>query len=116
MQFTYSDDKVQKVMCNSKMLQRKVGLEIGKKVKKRMNQLEAANDFEEYLNKLRFGNPHLLQGNLEKCYGISVTGNYRIVVEPIVENINIESLKKCKVLNIRGVLDYHGGKNEWIIP
>ena len=24
--------------------------------------------------------------------------------------------KICKILNVKGVLDYHGGKNEWIIP
>lgn len=116
MQFTYYDDKVQKILCNPKILQRKVGLEIGKKIKQRINQLEAANNFNEYLTKLKFGNPHLLQGNLDKCYGISITGNYRIIVEPIVEDLNIENLKKCKILKIRGVLDYHGGKNEWIIP
>ena len=30
--------------------------------------------------------------------------------------LDIESLKKCKKIKIKGVLDYHGGKNEWIIP
>ena len=27
-----------------------------------------------------------------------------------------ESLQMIKILNVKGVLDYHGGKNEWIIP
>jgi len=30
--------------------------------------------------------------------------------------LDIESLKECKMLNIKGVLEYHDGKNEWIIP
>ena len=30
--------------------------------------------------------------------------------------LDMESLKNCKILNVKGVLDYHGGKNEWIIP
>ena len=116
MQFEYQDEKVKKILCDGKILQRKVGLEIGKKVRQRMNQLEAANDFNEYLTKLRFGNPHPLEGDLDKCFGISITGNYRLVVEPLETDLDIESLKKCKILNIKGVLDYHGGKNEWIIP
>lgn len=54
--------------------------------------------------------------NLYKYYGISITANYRIVVEPLETKLDLESLKNCKVLNIKGVLDYHGAKNEWIIP
>lgn len=116
LQFEYHDEKVQRILCDAKTLQRKVGLEIGRKIKRRMNQLEAASDFNQYLTKLRFGNPHPLEGNLDKCFGISITSNYRIVVEPLETELDIESLKNCKVLNIKGVLDYHGGKNEWIIP
>lgn len=116
MQFEYKDEKVQKILCDAKTLQRKVGLEIGRKIKQRMNQLEAADNFNEYLTKIAFGKPHPLEGNLNKCYGISITANYRIVVEPLETKLDLESLKNCKILNIKGVLDYHGGKNEWIIP
>lgn len=116
MQFEYQDDKVQKILCNAKILQRKVGLEIGKKVKQRMNQLESAENFNQYLTKIGLGKPHPLSGNLDNCYGIHVTANYRIVVEPLETKLDMESLKNCKVLNIKGVLEYHDGKNEWIIP
>lgn len=116
MQFKYQDEKVRKILCDAKTLQRKVGLEIGRKIKQRINQLEAADNFNEYLTKIGLGKPHTLEGNLDKCYGISITANYRIVVEPLETELDLESLKNCKVLNIKGVLDYHGGKNEWIIP
>lgn len=116
LQFEYQDEKVRKILCDAKTLQRKVGLEIGRKVKLRLNQLEATNDFNEYLTKIALGKPHPLEGNLDKCYGISITANYRLIVEPLVKDLDLESLKNCKVLNIKGVLDYHGGKNEWIIP
>lgn len=39
---------------------------------------------------------------------IRITGNYRLIVKP-------ESLGSKKII-IKGVLDYHGDKNEWIIP
>lgn len=116
MQFEYQDEKVRKIICDAKVLQRKVGLEMGRKIKQRMNQLEAAENFNQYLTKIALGKPHPLDGNLDKCFGISITANYRIVVEPLETKLDIESLKNCKILNIKGVLDYHGGKNEWIIP
>lgn len=116
MQFEYQDDKVRKILCDDKLLQRKVGLEMGKKITKRMNQLKATEDFNQYLTKIALGKPHPLDGDLDKCFGISITANYRIVVGPLETELDIESLKNCKKLNIKGVLDYHGGKNEWIIP
>lgn len=116
LQFEYKDDKVRKILCDVKLLQRKVGLEMGRKIKQRMNQLKAADNFNQYLTKIPLGKPHPLEGNLDKCFGISITANYRIVVEPLETELDIESLKNCKTLNIKGVLDYHGGKNEWIIP
>ena len=81
-----------------------------------MNQLQAAENFNQYLTKIALGKPHHLEGNLYKCFGISITANYRLIVEPIETELDIESLRNCKILNIKGVLDYHGGKNEWIIP
>lgn len=116
MQLEYQDEKVRKLLCNVKMLQKKVGLEMGKKIKQRMNQLEAADNFNQYLTRIGLGKPHSLTGDLARCYGISITANYRIVVEPLETELDLESLKNCKVLNVKGVLDYHGGKNEWIIP
>lgn len=116
MQVEYQDEKIRKILCDAKVFQRKVGLELGKQIKKRINILEASDNFNEYLTKIAIGKPHPLTGNLDKCYGIWVTGNYRIVVEPLETELDMNSLKKCKKINIKGVLDYHGGKNEWIIP
>ena len=116
MQLEYQDEKVRKILCDHKTLQRKVGLEIAKKIKQRMNQLKAADNFNQYLTKIALGKPHHLEGNLDKYFGISITANYRIIVEPLDTKLDLESLKECKILNIKGVLDYHGGKNEWIIP
>lgn len=116
MQFEYEDTKVKKIITDTKLLQKKVGLEIGKSLKKRMNQLQAVNDFNEYLTKIKLGSPHMLSGNLEGLYAISITANYRLVVEPLIKKLDVESLKECKVIKIKGVLEYHGGKNEWIIP
>ena len=116
MQFEYQDEKVRKILCDARTLRRKVGIDMGRKIKQRMDQLQATENFNQYLMKIALGKPHPLDGDLAKCYAISITANYRIVVEPLETELDIESLKNCKILRIKGVLDYHGGKNEWIIP
>ena len=62
MQFEYQDEKVRKILCDAKVLQRKVRLEIGRKVKKRMNELESAENFNLYLTQVGLGKPHPLTG------------------------------------------------------
>lgn len=116
MQFEYQNNKVQKILENHSELQKKVGTEIAKKIIMRLRQLEATENFNMYLTKVALGKPHPLTGDLDNCFGISITGNYRIVVEPLYTNLDMESLKECKVIKIKGVLDYHGEKNEWLIP
>lgn len=112
----FNNDDVQKIIENPTKLKRKIGLELGKMLKRRLNILEATDNFNEYLLKVGLGKPHPLTGNLDNCYGIFISKNYRLVVEPMIKNMDMESLKECKVLNIKGVLEYHDGKNEWIIP
>ena len=107
MEIQFENQKVQKSMSDMKELTAKIGLSMAKTVKQRYNQLEACENFEQYM-KTGLGVPHPLNSNLKQCYAIRITGNYRLVVEP-------ENLGNKKII-IKGVLDYHGTKNEWIIP
>lgn len=116
LQIEYHDEKVQKIMCDTRTLQRKVSLEIAKTIKRRINQLEATDNFNEYLTKIALGKPHPLSGDLKGYFSVSITQNYRMIIEPLETNLDMEDLKNCKKLNLKGVLEYHGGKNEWIIP
>ena len=50
------------------------------------------------------------------CYGINISGNIRLIVKPDVEILDPASLKKCDSVIIKGVMDYHGQKHEWLIP
>ena len=116
LQFEYSNNKVRKIIEDPSKLQKTVGFEIGRSVKNRLNQLQAANNFNEYLTLIALGKPHHLEGDLAKCYGIHVTDSFRLIVEPITESLDMDSLKECKILDIKGVVEYHGKKYEWIIP
>ena len=108
MQFLYHNKNVQKIMEDPKLLQGKVGLEIGKNVKRRLNHLASSPDFYYYLINVKFGNPHPLSGDLKGYYALSVSPNYRLIVEPISNNRNIESFKDKNEIYIEGVVEYHG--------
>ena len=116
MQFLYYDKNVQKIIEDSKLLQGKVGLEIGKSIKRKLNQLKVSKDFYYYLTKIGLGNPHPLKGDMKGCYALSVSPNYRLIVEPNSDYANIQSFQNNKEIYIKGVVEYHGGKYEWIIP
>ena len=42
--------------------------------------------------------------------------NYRLIVEPLIDGLDVESLHECKKIEIKGVMDYHDGKYVWLIP
>lgn len=93
-----------------------IGEELTRAVKKRYDQLKSANTFWIYLC-TGLGKPHSLT-DMYGCYGVHITANWRMVIQPIAENTSPEALKKCDTVKIKGVVDYHGkgSKNNWIIP
>lgn len=115
MNIEYETKRVEKYFDDLSEMNKKIGNDLTRMVKKRYDSLKASKSFYIYLS-TRLGNPHKLSHGLEGCYGISVSGNYRLVVKPIVESLEPEALKACDTIEIKGVEDYHGGKQEWIIP
>ena len=115
MQIEADDKKLNKLLNDVDMLKKTIGLDMTKSLKKRIDQLRAADNFKEYLD-IGLGDPHSLVGNLDNLYGIKINRNYRLIVEPISKKLDDDSLKKCKKVNLKGVADYHDGKCEWIIP
>lgn len=123
MQIIYEDDSVRELfedLCQIQMprglMKKQIGAELTRAVKKRFDQLKAAKNFYIYLT-TGLGKPHLLTG-MDRCYAVHVTANWRLVLEPIADNISPEALKQCDTVQIKGVVDYHGkgSKNNWIIP
>ena len=111
----FDDNKVESFFENYNLMAKKKGLEFTKIVKKRVEQIKAAETFGDYLL-TGLGKPHPLTQNKKGLYGIHLTGNKRLLVELEVENFEIETIKKCKKVIIKGVEDYHGTKNTTYIP
>ena len=110
-----SENRVERYFSDFDLMRKKIGKDLAVTVKKRYDQLRAANNFSVYLM-TGLGKPHLLVGNLKGCYGISVSGNIRLVVKPDVESLDAASLKECDSVIIKGVMDYHGQTQKWLIP
>jgi plasmid maintenance system killer protein len=109
--------KVEKYFNDLKFMSRKCGQEITKRILKRLGELGEYSDASTLLSH-GFGRPHLLKGNLSTCISIDITGNLRLILDTNLEKDSsfTENLKNLKKLTIKGVVDDHGGKYEWIIP
>jgi len=121
LQITYENEYIKELfidlsdIANSKnLMQRKIGKDKTLAAKKRKNQLEAAPNFKSYLN-LHLGNPHSLTGDLQNYYAVDINAHIRLVIKPDSKDLSSEELKKCKTVIIIGIIEYHGGKDEWLI-
>lgn len=111
MKFKYENGSVEECFSDFDLMKKKMGKDLTRNAKK----LKAAANFSIYLS-TGLGKPHPLVGNLKGYYGINITGNIRLLVKPDVESLDPASLKKCDSVIIKGVMDYHGRKREWLIP
>lgn len=110
----YDSKDVEKYFTNFNLLYKEKGQNLAKAVKKRVNQLMAAKNFGDY-RKTGLGKPHFLSGNLKGCVAISLTGNLRLIIMPVIDVSDFKYVDRCEKLIIKGVVDYHGQKEEWII-
>lgn len=115
MKINFENKKVKKHFENFNYIKKEKGLDVAKKIKSRINQLVAAENFADYL-KIGLGKPHPLSGDLKGRYAIEINAHLRLIVRPITKSLDVESLKKCESIIVEGVMDYHGGKQEWLIP
>ncbi len=108
-------ESVRIIFNDFELMKKEIGKDRARATKKRIDQLKASDNFSIYLT-TGLGKPHPLYENLKGYYGITITGNIRLIVKPDAESLDPEALKECDTVIIKGVMDYHGRKNEWIIP
>ena len=115
MQIEADNKKLQKILSDIDKLKKTIGIDMTRALKQRIDQIRAADNFKQFLD-IGLGDPHPLVGNLDNYFGIKINKNYRLIVEPLVDSLDDDSLRKCKKVNLKGVADYHDGKFEWLIP
>ena len=118
MDITY-DTKIEKVLSDDKLLKRAIHQELAKIIRRRENEIKSFDNFLEYLHH-GLGKPHPLgndkDARVRNGYGVHLTGNIRLIIQLDCASRSDEALKECKEVKIMGVVDYHGEKNEWIMP
>lgn len=105
MEIEYANSNVEKYCTDLEYSIKKLGFQIVKPFKKRLDQLKAFINLDELMES-RIGNPHWLKHNLEGYIGWNLDKHRRIILKP--------GITSEKIIII-GVVDYHGSKNEWII-
>lgn len=93
-------------------MQKKLRPEWVRTIKKHINHLEAADCFGDFL-KLGLGKPEQLTGYKKTRYSLHVSANVRLIIEPNVEQ---NEVMLCTEVEVEGVCDYHGDKENWFIP
>ena len=121
MELQYANKSIQEYfsdlcdVANSRnLLQKKIGQLLAKNAKKRIDHLKIAKTFQKYLD-FHIGNPHSLVGNFSGFYGVDLDSHTRLIIQPIPPDLSSEALKICEKVNVIGIVDYHGDKNEWLI-
>lgn len=109
---TYANKKVEKYFQDYSQMQKKLSFEWVRAIKKHMDRLKAADTFGDFL-KLNLGRPEQLIGYKRIRYSLRVASNVRLIIEL---NANQNEVMICKEIEVKGVSDYHGTKENWYIP
>lgn len=97
------DNKIKKKLVDNATIKKCYG-KLADKIIIRMSLLVAANSLADIPN-LPPTRRHKLVGNYASCWGIEIEKNWRIVVKPILPNLNDpEDIKEIIIVDI---VDYH---------
>ena len=112
MEITYANSKVKRYFEDYSKMQKKLPFEWVRTIKKHMDRLKAAECVGDFL-KLGLGKPEQLEGYRQIRYSLHVAPNVRLIIEP---NATQDSIMICNEIEVEGVSDYHGRKENWYIP
>lgn len=90
---------------------RHISFEWVRTIKKHIERLEAADTFGDFLA-LNLGLPEPLKGKDLGKYSLHISGNVRLIIQPLGTG---QDLMICEVVEMKGVVDYHGSKETWYI-
>ena len=109
LRITYANKNVEKYFTDYREMQKKISFDWVRKIKKHVEHLKAAETFGDFL-KVGLGHPEPLKGKDAGKYSVRITGNVRLIMQPKGEAVVI-----CEVVEMEGVVDYHGDQETWYI-
>lgn len=112
MKITYANKKVEKYFSDYSKLQKKLPMDWVENIRKYMRHLRVSRTFGDFLD-LYLGHPERLSGYDPPRYSLRVSANARLILEVSDE---LDEVRICQEVEIEGVCDYHGNKENWYIP
>lgn len=112
MKITFANSKVKKCFTDYRKMQKELPADWVRTIKKHMDRLEAAECFGDFLA-LGLGKPEQLTGYENIRYSLRVAAHARLIIEP---NATQDTVMICTEIEVEGVSDYHGSKENWYIP
>lgn len=113
MKIRFANRKIEQYFSDYSKMQKKIPFDWVRSIKKTMDRLEAAERFGDFLQ-LGVGKPEQLKGKFKGIrYSIHITPNVRLIVEL---NAKQNEIMICSEIEVGGVCDYHGSKENWYIP
>ncbi len=112
MKITYASGKVEKYFLDYKKMQKALPADWVRTIKKHMDRLRAADCFGDFLS-LGLGKPEQLTGYAKIRYSLHVAPHIRLIIEPVASQ---DTVMICDEIEVKGVCDYHGDKENWYIP
>lgn len=112
MKITYANGKIEKYFTDYGKMKKVLPADWVRTIKKHMDRLEAAECFGDFL-KLGLGKPEQLKGYAQIRYSLHIAPHARLLLEP---NASQDTIMICTEIEVEGVSDYHGGKENWYIP
>lgn len=112
MNITYANKKVEKYFTDYRAMQKVLPIEWVRTIKKHIDRLGAAETFGDFL-KLNLGKPEQLSGYKQVRYSLHVAPHVRLIIEP---DATQDMVMICTEIEVEGVCDYHGSKDNWYIP
>lgn len=109
---TYANSKVERFFTDYGRMKKKLPADWVRTIKKHMDRLIAAGCFGDFL-KLGLGKPEQLTGYDNIRYSLHIAPNVRLILEP---NAAQGTVMICTEIEVEGVCDYHGSKENWYIP
>ena len=108
----YANSKVEKYFTDYKKMQKELPADWVRAIKKHIDRLAAAECFGDFL-KLGLGKPEQLTGYQNIRYSLHISPNVRLILELNAEQ---DTVMICNEIEVEGVSDYHGSKENWYIP
>ncbi len=111
MKITYANRRLEKFFSDYDAMSRKIPVEWVRNIKKCIDRLRASENFGIFL-KVGLQHPEALSGKDRGKYSVHISKNVRLIMKP---SLSCEEVELSTDIEMEGVKDYHGGKDNWYI-